>query len=515
MRGGEGAYARGRLPGLVLAILQIDVSIVTPQTTWRIHERAETALLIDGRDYYRAFYAAATRAKKSILLLGWQFDSDVQLLRGEDLPEGAAEEDVQLLAVLDRLCRERPGLQVRILAWDHSVFFALERELLQKLYFDAITCERFDFRWDNTVPLGGSHHQKIAIVDGNVAFFGSQDICQMRWDDSAHLAVNPLRTSRGGVHHQPYHEVQIALAGEPVRSLVELFVWRWYGATGEQLDPRELVDDGERAASRGLDVPVTLPMPPSTVGLSRTIPEVIGRAQIDEVAKLYVRAIESAERLVYIESQYVTSCLLRDALVERMRDASRPKLDVVIVLPHKPERFKEEVTVGVPQAALLQTLRRAAEEHGHALGVYNVCAGRGADGEPVWVYIHSKLMIVDDRAFIVGSANLTNRSMTIDSEIVAAYDARPEDRALRNAIRRIRVRLLMEHLGGAVPLRALVRGEGLVRRLDALAASGRTRLRRHPIPEDEPGPLLRVVHELALEFLDPWEGHAEGCPRVA
>jgi phosphatidylserine/phosphatidylglycerophosphate/cardiolipin synthase-like enzyme len=490
------------------------VSIVTPETTWTIHDHAESALLIDGRDYYRAFYAAATRAERSILLLGWQFDSDVELLRGDDLPAGATTEDVQLLALLDRLCRERPELEVRILAWDHSVFFALERELLQKLYFDAITCERFDFRWDNTVPLGGSHHQKLAVVDGRVAFFGSQDICQMRWDDSAHLADNPLRTSRGGVRHQPYHEVQIALAGAPVRSLVDLFVWRWYGATGEKLDPEALVAE-KGTTIGGVRVPFTLPMPPATVGLARTIPQVIGRAQVDEVAKLFVRAIESAERFVYIESQYVTSCLVRDALLERMRDASRPKLDVVLVLPHKPERFKEEMTVGVPQAALLQTLRRAADEHGHALGVYDVCAGTNAEGEPVWVYIHAKLMIVDDRVFIVGSANLTNRSMTIDSEIVAAYHARVEDRALRNAIRRVRVRLLLEHLGGAAPPSALVRGEGLVARLDALAASGKTRLRRHPIPQDEPGALMKAVHELALEFLDPWDGHDEGCPRVA
>jgi phosphatidylserine/phosphatidylglycerophosphate/cardiolipin synthase-like enzyme len=339
-------------------------------------------------------------------------------------------EDVQLLALLDRLCRERPELQVRILAWDHSVFFALERHLLQKRYFDAITCERLDFRWDATVPLGGSHHQKLAVVDGRLAFFGSQDICQMRWDDSAHLVDNPLRTSRGGVRHQPYHEVQIALAGAPVRSLVDLFTWRWYGATGEKLDPEALIAD-ERATIGGVDVPVTLPMPPATVGLARTIPEVIGRAQVDEVARLFVRAIESAERFVCIESQYVTSCRVRDALLERMRDASRPKLDVVLVLPHKPERFKEGMTVGVPQAALLQRLRRAADEHGHALGVYDVCAGPNAEGVLVWVYIHSKLVIVDDRVFIVGSANLTNRGMTIDSEIVAAYQARPEDRALR------------------------------------------------------------------------------------
>lgn len=490
-----------------------DVTFLTSSNTWRIHDRSESALLIDGRDYYRAFYAAACKAKKSILLLGWQFDSDVQLVRGDDLPDGVEPQDVQLLALLDRLCRERPELQTRVLAWDHSVFFALERELLQKLYFDAITCERFDFRWDNTVPLGGSHHQKVAIVDGRVAFFGSQDICQARWDDSTHRADNEHRTSRGA-GHQPYHEVQVAVTGEAARSMVDLFVWRWYGATGERLDRESLIaeDEGSNALTRpSLDFPVTLPMPAARIGLSRTIPEVMGRPQVSEVADLHTRAIENAERFIYIESQYLTSCAVRDALVARMADTSRPKLDVVVVLPHKPEKFKEEMTVGVPQAVLLQMIDQVAREHGHALGIYNVVAGTREGGLPVYVYIHAKLMIVDDRLFIVGSANLTNRSMTIDSEIVAAYEAESGDRTVRNAIRRARVRLMLEHAGEQAHVRWLVRGPGLVARLDRLIVEGKVRLRKHDLRKDEPGLVAKTVHELTLEFLDPWDGH-EKCP---
>ncbi len=489
------------------------MTVLTRDTTWRIHDGTESALLIDGRDYYRAFYAAACKAKKSILLLGWQFDSDVQLVRGDDLPDGVQPQDAQLLALLDRLCRERPELQTRVLAWDHSVFFALERELLQKLYFDAITCERFEFRWDNSVPLGGSHHQKVAIVDGRVAFFGSQDICQARWDDSTHRPENEHRTSRGTVH-QPYHEVQVAITGQAARSMVDLFVWRWYGATGEKLDPAELIaeDEASNTLTRpSLDFPVTLPMAPARIGLSRTIPEVTGRPQVSEVAELYVRAIENAERFIYIESQYLTSCAVRDALIARMADASRPKLDVVVILPHKPEKFKEEMTVGVPQAVLLQTIDLAAREHGHALGIYNVVAGTRADDEPLYVYIHAKLMIVDDRRFIVGSANLTNRSMTIDSEIVAAYEAEPGDQAVRNSIRRARVRLMLEHAGEHANVRWLVRGPGLVARLDALIAEGKVRLRKHDLRKDEPGLVAKTVHELTLEFLDPWDGN-ERCP---
>ncbi len=475
---------------------------ILERCSWRVHDGAESALLIDGRDYYKAFYAAASQARRSILLLGWQFDSDVELVRGDDLPDGMTASDVRLLEMLDRLCRERPDLEVRVLAWDHSVFFALEREPLQKLFFNAITCERFTFRWDNTVPLGGAHHQKVAIIDGRVAFFGSQDICQMRWDDSTHRTENEHRTSRG-TFHQPYHEVQVAVTGAVARSLVDLFVWRWYGATGERLDPDTLLD----VTSEPMTFPVTLPMPPGRLGLARTIPEVEGRQQVSEVTDLLVAAVESAERFLYIESQYLTSVAVRDALLRRMADRSRRKLEIVLVLPQRPEGFKEEMTVGVPQTLVLQILDEAARVHGHALGMYNVLAGTRRDGAPVYVYIHSKLVIVDDTRFIVGSANLTNRSLTIDSEIVAAYEAGPDDRAMRNAIRRARVRLLLEHAGEGVRLRDLVRPEGLVSRLEHLAATGQTRLRPHDVRRAEHSAMVKAAHDLALELidLDPWD----------
>jgi phospholipase D1/2 len=476
----------------------VSFEVTASLPAWRIHERQGSGLLIDGRDYYRAFYAAALKAQRSILLLGWQFDSDVELLRGEDLPPGAERRDVELVALLDRLCRERPGLRVCVLAWDFSVFFALEREVLQKLYFDAITCAGFRFRWDDTVPLGGSHHQKVAIIDGQIAFTGSQDICQARWDDSSHHPTNPLRFSRL-TFHQPYHEVQVALSGEAARSMVDLFVERWQGATGERLDPNELV-----AATRFDDLAVTLPMPPARIGIARTVPAYESRPAVREVASLFVGAVSRAERLIYIESQYLTSSAFRDALVERMRDRKRPRLDIVCILPFKPEKLKEEMTVAVPQRVLLRTIEEEARRSGHDFRAFNVLAGVDDDGEPLHVYIHSKVMIVDDRWFIVGSANLTNRSMTIDSEICVVYDG-DADPAVAHGIRRARVRLLSEHVGREVARRYLEEPEGLAVRLDALARRKKGRLRPHLIGEVEPGLLARTFHELTYELLDPRE----------
>ncbi|MDB4936756.1 MAG: Phospholipase D/Transphosphatidylase [Labilithrix sp.] len=479
--------------------------ILSGKTTWRIHERVRSGLLIDAQDYYRAFYEAASRAKRSILILGWQFDSDVQLLRGTDVPPGADPRSFELLPLLDRLCRERPELRVKMLAWDHSVFFALEREILQKIVFDIATVDRFQFKTDGTVPLGGSHHQKVAIIDGQVAFMGSADICQDRWDTSAHVARDPLRVSRHDQAYKPYHEVQAVFTGEPVRSLVDLFATRWEYATGEALDTSRLVAGDDDIFSA---LPVTLPMPVADVALSRTVPGAPDREHVHEIRDLYVRAIHNAERLIYIETQYLTSCCVRDELVSRMRDADKPKLDVVLVLPHKPEKFKEELTIGAPQAGVLDEVVAAAKEGGHALGIYNVATPDDAipDAAPLFVYIHAKLMIVDDRLFTMGSANLANRSMTVDSEINATWVAQPSDAALHAAIRRIRVRLLLEHLGEGADVRAVVCPEGLVARLDAMIEAGKGRLRHHDLRHEVPNLIAKAVQELACDYVDPTDG---------
>ncbi|MBS2015103.1 MAG: phospholipase [Deltaproteobacteria bacterium] len=473
------------------------------KTCWSVHDGTKAALLVDARDYYRAFHHAACAAKKSILLLGWQFDSDVQLLRGADLPPGVAPKETELLPLLTRLCTENPELQVKILAWNHSVFFTLEREILQKIVFSLMTPANLAFRQDDTVALGGSHHQKVAIIDGRLAFMGSADICQDRWDDSEHAALHPLRLTRKGDPQKPYHEVQAVFSGPIVRSFVDLFVERWRYGVGEELDPQELVLSTPEGEAE-LPPSTTLEMPRATVALSRTVPvDEGGRARVHEIRDLYVRAIRDARRSIYIETQYLTSCCVRDALVKRLRDRSKGALDVVIVVPNKPEKFKEEITVGHPQTAVIERIRRAADRGGHSLGIYDVVSTDPATGEERFVYVHSKLMIVDDRFFTMGSANLANRSMTLDSELNATWWAGPRGEALAEAIRAVRVRLMTEHLGRDVDPSIVASPVGMVARIESLVARGGCRLRHHDLQAVTPNVFTKAVQELACDYVDP------------
>ncbi len=189
-----------------------------------------------------------------------------------------------------------------------------------------------------------------------------------------------------------------------------------------------------------------------------------------------------------------------------MRASQHPPLDIAIVVNERAEALKEEVAVGLRQAKTLEQLRRVAAETGHALGLY-YSLWDGANETFRATYIHSKLMVVDDRFLTIGSANFTNRSMGTDSELHASWEVFAEaesQRHLARAIRRVRVSLLAELAGlaGLRDVRALVRPAGLVGRLDAIAGRPGARLQRHGPPTEGQVAAMNVVDPDDLPF-DP------------
>lgn len=472
----------------------------------------EMGLLVDADDYYRAFYRAASQARRYILLSGWQFDSDVALLRGGE--EEGAPHPVTLLELLSSLCESNPELEIFVLAWDFHVVFALDREWLQDLLFLWTANPRLRFRFDSSHVERGCHHQKFVVIDGELSFLGGLDLCDHRWDDRNHRQDNPLRVSRGAPH-KPFHDVQAYLRGREVaRSLRELFMRRWERTGG---DPMDLPEPEGATPFVFKDRPRNaLVLSAKEVTLSRTDPygSPDGLQNCTEIRSLYLDAITAAERLLYIETQYLSARSVAEALEQRMRAPGRPLLEIVLVLNMKAETFKEHVAVGLAQAQVLGRLRETAAETGHHLGVYYTVPYCEDGDEPERAtYIHSKLLIVDDRFLSVGSANLTNRSLTIDTELNASIEAerRRDAPGGSDCIRSVRAALLGEHMGGPdIDLE-----EGLVAHLDetaqrAAAGGCPCRLRLHPSPTKDERATLAVIDPRKLPFdPDPLCDHAE------
>jgi phosphatidylserine/phosphatidylglycerophosphate/cardiolipin synthase-like enzyme len=146
---------------------------------------------------------------------------------------------------------------------------------------------------------------------------------------------------------------------------------------------------------------------------------------------------------------------------------------------------------------VLSSLCEAAREHGHHLRVL-YSAARDARGELVPTFIHSKLLAVDDRLLTIGSANLTNRSMSLDSELNVAWECCSADDPLSRSIARVRATLLSEHAGLDYDAE-LERTRGLCERLDRL--TGGTKLQRRefeqPPEQIERAPLLERAFDPA------------------
>ncbi len=467
----------------------------TGRNVWCEPSVATFGLLVDGEDYYRAFYEAAQRAEHYIVLAGWQFDTDACLLRGEEAR--AATLPVKLLEFLDALTERNAKLHVYILAWDFHAIFALERQWLQEFRVNWTTNKRLKFMFDSHHAEDGAHHQKFVVIDGRLSFLGGLDLCDQRWDDRQHRDPNPLRDSRGEPH-KPFHDIQAYLHGTDVSAeLAKLFSSRWLAAGGDPIELRALPPSADSYAPTG-----AVPLAAARVSLSRTdvngLPN--GRAHCREITDLHLDAISAAERLIYIETQYFSSEEIAAALVKRLQSAGSA-LEVIIVLNIKAETFTEQVAVGLAQAKVILDLRSAVNGTEHRLGVYYTVPATEDGAEPERAtYIHGKLMIVDDRFLTIGSANLTNRSTSVDSELNVSIETETADDDLADSIRSARQGLLDEHLG--VELSQSFQLGNLVARLDELAQPRRSRLRLHPSPTEEEREALELIDPQQLPF-DP------------
>ncbi|MBI5442073.1 MAG: VTT domain-containing protein [Deltaproteobacteria bacterium] len=420
-------------------------SLLAPgRNCWRIARAERAAVLVDGDAYFSAFREAASRAERSIFILGWDVHS-----RAELLPCGPADElPVELGRFLDALATRRRDLHIYVLSWDFAVIYAFEREPAPVFNLGWRTHDRLHFRLDDDHPVGASHHQKVVVIDDRVAFSGGFDLTQRRWDTPLHRGAEPCRTDPGGRPYGPFHDIQMLVDGSAAAALGELARERWRRATGQRTRPVRVTGADPWPAS------VEPELTGVDVAISRTEPLFRGRAEVREVEALYLDSIRAAERFLYIENQYFTSALVCDALAARLREEAGPEL--VLVFPRRCSGWLEESTMGVLRERKLRRLREA-DRFGR-LRIYVPRSGRAE------VNLHSKLFIADDKFLRVGSANLSNRSLGMDTECDLAVEAASPRH--REAIEAIRCRLLGEHLG--VPAES-VRAAG--RDLGSLAAA--------------------------------------------
>ena len=423
------------------------------------------AFLVDAEDYFRAFVDAAERAERSVIVLAWDFDSATVLCFDE---RHACTR--RLGDFLNGLARRRKRLHVNVLDWDYPMLYATDRELPPIYGLGWRPHRRVHFRFDNTHPFSGSHHQKIVVIDDRLAFVGGLDLTSKRWDTPAHRPEDSRRMA-DDKPYPPFHDAMIAVDGEAARQLAAIARRRWRAATGKDIPSAGATGDPwpDSLAPEVNDV---------DVGIACTMPERNGKPGVREIERLYLDMIAKARRYIYAENQYFTSDAIGEALARRLAEPDGP--EIVLVSRLLSHGWLEEVTMTALRNRLLIKLRDA-DARGRFHAYYPDIPGL-ADG--TCIDVHSKVMIVDDEWLRIGSANLCNRSMGMDSECDVVVEARGED-PVAGAVHAFLCRLLGEHLGAEpdAVARAMRERGSLRGAIDALGSAQRSLKRLEAKPD--------------------------------
>jgi phosphatidylserine/phosphatidylglycerophosphate/cardiolipin synthase-like enzyme len=221
-----------------------------------------------------------------------------------------------------------------------------------------------------------------------------------------------------------------------------------------------------------------------------------GNPGILEIERLYLDLIGAAQRFIYAESQYFASRRIAEAIARRLAEPDGP--EIVLINPHSAEGWLEPIAMDSARARLREALRRL-DPHRRFRIYHPVTEG----GQPI--YVHAKILIVDDRVLRVGSSNMNNRSLRLDTECDVVIDAGGQDDAdVGPAIIAVRNGLLAEHLGRDVKEvgRRIEETGSLIAAIEAIREEGRGEgrtLQPYETPE------LSAVEEWLAdnEVLDP------------
>ena len=412
---------------------------------WKVAQAGTFALLVDGENFFRAVRKAMSEARERIVLIGWDFDTRVKMYD----TQGEVEGPLEVGEYVDWLVHRNPDLHVHILQWDLGALKLAKRGKTLAKVAAWLPHPRVHFALDGSHPMGAAQHEKLIVIDEDIAFCGGIDITEDRWDTREHRDVEEKRTQPNNHDAGPWHDVSTRLTGPVAADLSRLAQQRWERATGEELFPASASHTSAKAPSETscTDQAIIRDVP---VAIARTRGELDERPAIHEIEALYCDMINAAQRVIYIETQYFTSKRIAAALAARLQRDDSP--EIILVTPQTADGWLESQMMDTTRSHLVEALR--AQDHQKRFYIYHPVTAGGED-----IYVHAKVFIVDERFLRVGSSNLSNRSMGFDSECDVCIDAHhdPNREQAKRSIAECRDDLLAEHLGCDVETLATTR----------------------------------------------------------
>lgn len=352
--------------------------------------------------------------------------------------------------VADALNQEDPSLKPEENVAERAARFANGPGLWEKLEWQQKSNTVIPRKKGESYPaFPASHHQKMVIVDGRVAFTGGINLIDLNLDTPKHIPVPPPKPIPGKPPPEQriaWHDVFVKTEGEPVQDLMKGFVevWNYEHKRTEAFFKDALtktIVKGRTFPSTTdlsfVDVPVgpidqkQSPIPSQvhrTISQKSNNPSGVPDVVTKEILEGYLKAISIAQDFIYIENQYFREQAIADAIIAQHKKQS--DLRTIIVLPKIAEELiKSQGDPITLKGASLQhkALDDMQKQIGGKLGVFCMVTGE----KEVVVYVHSKLMIIDDVYACVGSPNANPRSFHMDTELQLAWYDKITARGLR------------------------------------------------------------------------------------
>lgn len=260
--------------------------------------------------------------------------------------------------------RAKAGVKVYFL-FDEMGSNKLSHRFLRELTDAGVECNYFgtNRRWWSRLQLNFRNHRKIVVVDGREAFLGGLNVGDEYLGEVASIGA--------------WRDTHLKLSGPTVQAVQLVFLEDWYWACGEAPELSWKVD--ARPANQQAAIIPTGPADPA-----------------DSWQLVVAEAANTSRKRLWIASPYFVP---DEGVLTALQAASLRGVEVQILLPQK----ADHLLVWLSSFSFLEDTLP-----------YGVKIFRYQPG-----FLHQKVMLIDDRLAMVGTANLDNRSFRLNFEITA------------------------------------------------------------------------------------------------
>jgi phosphatidylserine/phosphatidylglycerophosphate/cardiolipin synthase-like enzyme len=405
--------------------------------------------LIDGVQTFEDYVTTIQTANAPghyIYVSGWMLDVDFPLTgkrnpawgrKGEHYYQG----DKTLLNLLETAGKK--GVEVRGLVWRNPLYLKANKRAIAAL--NAVTNARvyiddYNFSPDSTKKVIALNEKKLKAIIAQLVPYLEMHLLETRIREAfdvppselLNLLLDFIDTKNLGAHHEKnlvvkgqngliaycggldinenrfesYHDSACKLVGPAAHAVLERFVMRWKHRVG-----------GAPLAGEADVKPKALGPVSGQVVRTKVVTTFNsrdGRVRDRSLKKAYLEIIDNARNYIYIEDQYLVNLEVAQALNKKLRDPwfkllimviqdSRETTDIMI-----PDRKRGEFFQACIKGLTKEQRPRCQ------LFMINDDLARSRNRHPG---LHSKTLIVDDELAIIGSGNVNQRSMTLDSEV--------------------------------------------------------------------------------------------------